>query len=172
MLSGCCEVSKGSESFWNTSRCWKLCHRCLSCSVVWGCWGGGWMLWWCYAAAVLPAPRLRQESSPSSRDADVFSCPNLTARCAAEFERYHPILEILTGVACCLYPAWFPSGIFVIVCGWQKQLNWAWAGFPVRIPGLWSGYSGVPLLLLQQHQWWLFLGFFLCLTDGGRASVV
>ena len=49
--------------------------------------------------------------------ADVFSCPNLAAKRAAEFQRDYPILEILTAVVCCLCPMHFPSSIFVIVRG-------------------------------------------------------
>lgn len=73
----------------------------------------------CCPACPLPQAGMQQESclSPSDREADVFLCPNLTARCVAEFERHHPILEILTAVACSLYPAQFPCSIFVILCG-------------------------------------------------------
>lgn len=76
-------------------------------------WGEGWVLSCVSAAGALPAPCLGGNGRQvvflhQAEGVDVFSCPNLTARCAAQFDRRYPSLKILTAVTCwcaLLFPA-------------------------------------------------------------------
>lgn len=153
-------VGAGAAAAWGTVR---------------GCWGEGWAMD-ARPVLVLLLPCLPLASGRNAagklslhetESADVFSCPNLTARCAAEFQRHYPILEILTAV-CCLCPTRFLSSVFVIVHGCQKHLSWDWFphGNPRAVVRVLSCSSAAATALMQLSQ------VALRLTDGGRTSRV
>lgn len=84
-------------------------------AAVWGTVRGCWGEVWAMDAEPVLVLLLRCLPLASGRNAagklfflhqteraDVFACPNLTARCAAEFQRHYPILEILLSFAACV----------------------------------------------------------------------
>lgn len=65
-------------------------------------WGGGWVLSCVSAAAALPGQERGRQLVilHQAEGVDVFSCPDLSTRCAAQFDKHCHRLEILTAVTC------------------------------------------------------------------------